>query len=317
MAIIGSGPAGLTAAFYLKKMGHHVTVFEARPLPGGMMRYGIPDYRFPLSVVEKEIQDILDLGIELKEGKTLGKDFTIDDLKDEGYEAIFLAVGSQLSRKIELEGSDLTDVLWGVDFLYQIKEGEDIRLKDRVMVIGGGNVAFDVALTALRCGADNVTMACLEKRDEMPADEWEIDQAIEEGVEILTAWGPNKILSKGALVTGIELKGCSSVFDREGNFYPTYDERRKVVETEQVILAIGQASDLSFITSGSPITIQRGLIAVDQESLETGMQTIFAGRDISQAPGAIIHAITAGRKAASSIDRMLGGDGDIEETLLR
>ena len=317
VAIIGSGPAGLTAAFYLKKMGHHVTVFEARPLPGGMMRYGIPDYRLPLSVVEKEIQDILDLGIELKEGKTLGKDFNIDDLKNEGYEAIFLAIGSQLSRKIELEGSDLTDVLWGVDFLYQIKGGEDIRLKDRVMVIGGGNVAIDVALTALRCGAANVTMACLEKRDEMPADEWEIDQAIEEGVEILTAWGPNKILSKDALVTGIELKGCASVFDSQGNFSPTYDERRKVVETDQVILAIGQASDLSFITSGSPITIQRGLIAVKEESLETGMQTIFAGGDITQAPGAIIHAIAAGRKAASSIDILLGGDGNIEETLFQ
>ncbi len=317
VAIIGSGPAGLTAAFYLKKIGHQVTVFEARPLPGGMMRYGIPDYRLPLSVVEKEIQDILDLGIELKEGKTLGKDFTIDQLKNEGFKAIFLAVGAQLSRKIELESSDLKDVLWGVDFLYQVKEGKELTLKDRVMVIGGGNVAIDVALTALRCGANSVTMACLEKREEMPADEWEIDQAIEEGINILTAWGPNKILSKNGQVTGIELIGCASVFDSQGNFSPTFDERRKRLETGQVILAIGQASDLDFISSDSPISVQRGMIVVDEKSIETGLSGVFAGGDITQAPGAIIHAIVAGRKAASSIDKLLGGDGEIEETLFQ
>ncbi|UCH00489.1 MAG: FAD-dependent oxidoreductase [Deltaproteobacteria bacterium] len=317
VAIIGSGPAGLTAAFYLKKKGHQVTVFESRPLPGGMMRYGIPEYRLPLSVVEKEIRDILDFGIVLNTGRTLGKDLTIDVLKEEGYEAVFLAVGAQLSRKIELEDSDLKDVLWGVDFLYQVKEGRGFKLKDKVIVLGGGNVAIDVALTALRCGATHVTMACLEKREEMPADDSEIHQAIEDGVEIMTAWGPNRILSGDGQVRGIELIGCSRVFDKEGDFSPTFDERRRVVEADQVILAIGQATDLSFIDPGSPIDIQRGMIVVDGETLETGIPGVFAGGDVTKAPGAIIHAIVAGRKAASSIDRFLGGDGDIEETLFQ
>ena len=317
VAIIGAGPAGLTAAFYLKKCGHQVTVFESSPLPGGMMRYGIPDYRLPLNILEKEIKDILDLGIELKTGQTLGNDFTIDQLRNEGFQAIFLAVGAQLSRKIELKGSDLKDVFWGVDFLYQVNEGKEITLKDRVMVIGGGNVAIDVALTALRCGANSVTMACLEKREEMPADEWEIDQAIEEGINILPSWGPHKIVSKDGQVTGINLIGCASVFDSKGDFSPTFDERRKELETDQVILAIGQASDLSFITSESPLTSQRGMIVVGERSLETEASGVFAGGDVTQAPGAIIHAIVAGRKAASSIDRLLGGDGNIEEILFQ
>jgi len=317
VAIIGSGPAGLTAAFYLTKCGHQVTLFESRPLPGGMMRYGIPDYRLPLNILEKEIKDILDLGIELKTGQTLGNDFTIDQLRNEGFQAIFLAVGAQLSRKIDLEGSDLKDVFWGVDFLYQVNEGKEITLKDRVVVIGGGNVAIDVALTALRCGATSVTMACLEKREEMPADEWEIDQAIEEGITILPSWGPHKIVSKDGQVTGINLIGCASVFDSKGDFSPTFDERRKELETDQVILAIGQASDLSFITSESPLTSQRGMIVVDERSLETEASEVFAGGDVTQAPGAIIHAIVAGRKAASSIDRLLGGDGNIEEILFQ
>jgi len=317
VAIIGSGPAGLTAAFYLRKMGHQVTVFESRPLPGGMMRYGIPDYRLPFSIVEREIQDILELGIGLKTGRTLGKDFTIDGLKNEGYEAVFLAVGAQLSRKIDIEDSDLRDVFWGVDFLYRVKEGRDVKLKDKVVVLGGGNVAIDVALTALRCGATRVTMACLEDREEMPADEWEIHQAVEDGVNIMTAWGPNKILSKNGQVKGVELIGCSSVFDKEGNFSPTFDERKRVVEADQVIFAIGQASDLDFIDPEGPINIQRGMIVVDQETLETGIPGVFAGGDVTKAPGAIIHAIGAGRRAASSIDRSLGGDGDIEETLFQ
>ncbi|MEE8300127.1 MAG: FAD-dependent oxidoreductase [Desulfatiglandales bacterium] len=317
VAVVGSGPAGLTAAFYLRKMGHQVTVFESRPLPGGMMRYGIPNYRLPFSILEKEIKDILQLGLGLKIGRALGKDFTIDGLKREGYEAVFLAVGAQLSRKIELEDSDLKDVFWGVDFLYQLKEDKDVRLKDRVVVVGGGNVAIDVALTALRCGATDVTMACLENREEMPADKWEIDQAIEDGVNIMTAWGPNKILSEDGQVKGIELIGCSSVFDKEGNFSPTFDERRRVVGAGQVILAIGQASDLSFIDPENPINIHRGTIAVDRETLETAMPGVFAGGDVAKQPGSIIHAIVAGRRAASSIDRFLGGDGDIEETLFQ
>jgi NADPH-dependent glutamate synthase beta subunit-like oxidoreductase len=317
VAIVGSGPAGLTAAFYLRKQGHRVTLFESRTHTGGMMRYGIPSYRLPWDVLDKEIQEILDLGIEFKPGQTLGKDFTFDKLKDEGFDAVFLGIGAQLSRRITIEGSDLPDVLWGVDFLGQIAEGEEIKLKEKVIVIGGGNVAIDVALSALRCGAKEVTMACLESREEMPAYEWEIQGALEEGIQLLPSWSPEKILSGNGNVTGVELVRCTSVFDDQGNFCPAFDNAKETIEGDQVIMAIGQASDLSFLEEASSISVDKGLIVVDQASLETGLKSVYAGGDVTSMPGAIIHAIAAGRKAASSIDNALGGKGDIEEVLFQ
>ncbi|MBW2616624.1 MAG: FAD-dependent oxidoreductase [Deltaproteobacteria bacterium] len=310
VAVVGAGPGGMTAAFYLRKQGHMVTVFESRSRAGGMMRYGIPDYRLPGKVLDQEIRDILALGIEFRPNQALGKDFTFDQLKNDGYEAVFLGVGAQLSRRIPLDGSDLPDVLWGVDFLGRIAEGEDIRLKDRVIVIGGGNVAVDVALSAMRCGAKEVTMACLETREEMPAHEWEV-----EGIRLMPSWGPHRIRSENGQVTGMELVRCTSVFDDKGNFNPTFDDTKETIEGDQVILAIGQASDLSFIGDDSGVSVDRGLIVVDQETLETGLKGVYAGGDVAAMPGAIIHAIAAGRKAASSIDKALGGTGDIEEVL--
>jgi len=315
VAIVGSGPAGLTAAFYLRKQGHGVTVFEARSQAGGMMRFGIPAYRLPWDVIDREIKDILDLGIEFKPNQVLGKDFTLDQLKEDGFGAIFLGVGAQLSRRISIEGSDLPDVLWGVDFLEKTALGEDIQLKNRVIVIGGGNVAVDVALSALRCGAEAVTMACLESREEMPAHEWEIEGAIKEGVQLMPSWGPHRILSENGQVKGVELIRCTSVFDVQGNFNPTFDDTKEKIDGDQVIMAIGQASELSFLGNNSPVSVERGLIVTDQESLETGMKTVFAGGDVAAVPGAIIHAISAGRTAASSIDRALGGSGEIEDVL--
>ena len=315
VAIVGSGPAGLTAALYLKKQGHAVTVFDARSEAGGMMRYAIPAYRLPRDILDKEIKDILDLGIEFRPNQALGKDFTLGQLKSEDFDAVFLGVGAQLSRRIPVEGAELADVLWGVDFLGQVAEGEDIHLKDRVIVIGGGNVAVDVALSALRCGAKDVTMVCLESRDQMPAHEWEIEGALAEGVKLMPSWGPNKILSTDGQVTGMELVRCTSVFDSKGNFCPAFDDTKHEIEGDQVIIAIGQASDLSFLGEDSPISVNRGLIVVDHDTLETGMKGVYAGGDVAAVPGAIIHAIAAGRKVASSIDEALGGSGDIEEVL--
>ena len=314
-AIIGSGPAGLTAAFYLRKKGHKVTVFEARSKAGGMMRYGIPRYRLPEDLLDKEIKDIFDLGVEFKPNQALGKKITLDQLKKEGYEAVFLGVGAQLSRRIPLMGSDSPEVLWGVDFLSKVAEGEKIRLKERVIVIGGGNVAVDVALTAKRCGAKDVTMGCLEKREEMPAHSWEVEGALAEGVKLMTSWGPHKILSDSGRIKGIELAHCTSVFDDQCVFDPKFDETTQSIQGEQVILAIGQASDLSFLQSTPSIEAKRGLITVDEATLETGMKGVYAGGDVAAVPGAIIHAIAAGRKAASAIDKALGGTGDIEEVL--
>jgi formate dehydrogenase beta subunit len=315
VAIVGSGPAGLTAAFYLKKQGHAVTVFDARSEAGGMMRYGIPAYRLPRDILDIEINDILDLGIEFRPNQALGKDFTLEHLKVEGYDAIFLGVGAQLSRRIPVEGAELPDLLWGVDFLGQVAKGEEISLKGRVVVIGGGNVAVDVALSAFRCGARDVIMVCLERREEMPAHDWAIEGALAEGVRLMPSWGPNRILSTNCKITGMELVGCTSVFDDKANFSPTFDDTKEQIEGDQVILATGQASDLSFLGDDSPISVDRGLIVVDHDTLETGMKGVYAGGDAAALPGAVIHAIAAGRKAASSIDEALGGNGDIDEVL--
>ena len=318
VAVIGAGPAGLTAAFYLRKKGHHVTIFEERSKAGGMLWTAIPAYRLPEEIVQKEIDNVLAVGIELKTGQRLGRDFDLHRLKAEGYEAIFIATGGQMSRKIEVEGTDLEGVLWGVDFLYDVKEGRTTAIKDRVTVIGGGNVAIDVALTALRLGAKEVTLACLETREEMPANKWEIEQAIEEGVKIITSWGPVRILGEAGRVSGIELGRCTSVFDESGRFNPAYDDSvRTIGAADVIILAIGQAADLSFVTGGSDsLKAEKGLIAVDEYTQQTNIPGLFAGGDVARAPGTIIEAIAAGRTAASAIDRFLGGNGMIVETFV-
>lgn len=315
VAVIGSGPAGLTAAYYLRRKGHSITVFEEMPELGGMMRFGIPDFRLPKDIVDQEIKQILDLGIELRTEQKMGKDFDLDSLKAEGFEAVFIAVGASLSKRIHLQGGDLDGVLWGVEFLRQVNQGRDIALRDKVLVIGGGNVAIDVALTALRLGATEVILACLECREEMPANQWEIEQAVDEGVAIMPSWGPHRILSENGAITAMELVRCTSVFDEQGNFCPTFSNVRETVSTEQVILAIGQDSDLSCVGSQREAMVENHHISCNTETLETKLPGVFAGGDVTKAPGTIIDAVAAGRRAASSIDTYLGGDGNIEETL--
>jgi NADPH-dependent glutamate synthase beta subunit-like oxidoreductase len=318
VAVIGAGPAGLSAAFYLRKKGHPVTVFEARSKAGGMMRYGIPFYRLPEDILDKEISQVLSTGIELKTDQKLGVDFEIEQLKEQGFEAVFVAVGAQLSRKIELEGSELDDVQWGVEFLGAVADGSDVSIKERVAVIGGGNVAVDVALTALRLGAKEVKLACLENREEMPANSWEIEQARDEGVEMLYSWGPEKILENDGKVTGLDLVRCTSVFDEEGKFCPYFDDTKTTIEADQVILAIGQASetafckDFCFLDDEGFLPVQNGLIRIEKITQETEMKGVYSGGDAANGPSTVIEAIAAGRRAAMSIDKYLGGDGNIE-----
>ncbi len=318
VAVIGAGPAGLTAAFYLRKKGHRVTIFEARPKAGGMMRYGIPFYRLPEDILDKEIEQVLSCGIALETDRKLGVNLEITQLKNDGFEALFVAVGAQLSRRIELAGTELENVNWGVEFLSAVAEGTDVAVRDNVVVIGGGNVAVDVALTAVRLGAKKVTLACLESLEEMPANPWEVEQARQEGVELLPSWGPEKIMENDGRVCGLELVRCTSVFDVDGNFCPSFDDTRKTVQADQVILAIGQASetafcqDFCFLDDAASLAVKKGLIVIDKETQQTGMKGVFAGGDAANGPATVIEAIAAGRRAAESIDQYLGGDGIIE-----
>lgn len=314
VGIVGAGPAGLTAGYYLASKGHDVTVFDAFPQPGGMLRYGIPNYRLPEERLEKDIQAILDLGVSFKGDTSIGKDISADQLKND-FDALFFASGANGSAKIPLEGSDKEGVLWGWDFLRDVGLGKSFAFKGDVIVIGGGNVAIDVALTAKRLGAEVVHLFCLEKREEMPAHEWEIARAEEEGVFINNAWAPKKVLGNGS-VEGLGLIQCTSVFDNACNFNPTYDEDiAHKLNGKHIILAVGQAADLSFAKDVKNIEIHSGRISADEKDCSTGEAGIFAGGDVVTGPDSIIGAIAQGRRAAEAIDHSLGGDGNIEEVL--
>jgi len=315
VAVIGAGPAGLTAAFYLRKKGHGVTVFDAGRAAGGMMRYGIPQYRLPRGILDKEIDEILKLGINFQPGQTLGKDFTFAQLTQNGYDAVFLGVGARNSRRIPLDGCNARDVIWGIEFLRRVAEGEEIKLKDRVVVIGGGNVAVDAAMTALRCGASDVKMVCLECLDEMPASPWELEQARAEGIEIMPSRAPDGVFSQDGKVARMDLVECTRVFDGQGQFCPEFSEAKECIPVDQVIVALGQTADFSFLEDSNQIKIEHGLIVINRDTMETDAEGIYAGGDIAQATGSVIHAIAAGRQAAVSIDKALGGSGDIDEEL--
>jgi NADPH-dependent glutamate synthase beta subunit-like oxidoreductase len=302
VAVVGSGPAGLTAAFYLRRKGHAVTVLEARAEPGGMLRYGIPRFRLPQDVLDHEIKVILDTGIELRSGVRFGTDVTLERLREEGFDAVFLALGLQASKRIPLEGADLPQVAWGLDFLREVAGGMPPPLGERVLVIGGGDVAVDVALTALRLGAGAVTMASLEARDELPAHAWEIDQAVEEGVQLLPSWGPLRILADDGAVAGVELQECTAVLDPAGAFRPSFGDGRRTEAADLVILAIGQTAEPD---------VDEDVLRVDPETGVTARPGVYAGGEIATGPGALIEAIAEGKKIARAIDRQLGGDGDL------
>jgi NADPH-dependent glutamate synthase beta subunit-like oxidoreductase len=318
VAVVGSGPSGLTAAYYLARLGHAVTVLEAMSKLGGMMRYGVQQYRLPESILEKDLQRVLQTGIEVKTSALTQGAMSLGELKAQGYDAILIATGLQKSRILPIEGSANPDVLGGLDLLRDVRLGKDVKVKDHVLVVGGGSVAVDVALTALRLGAKKVDMVCLEKCDEMPAFSWEIEQAAEEGIVTHNSWGVKRILvDENQKVTGIELVCCISVFDENRRFNPSYDESTKTtMPAEMIIFAIGQAPDLTGLSdAGSLKSARSGILEVNDATLETNASGVFACGDVVKGPGSIVDAVALGRKAASAIDKYLGGSGNIDETL--
>ncbi|MHA2170476.1 MAG: FAD-dependent oxidoreductase [Candidatus Kariarchaeaceae archaeon] len=310
VAIIGGGPTGLTAAYFLKRKGHGVEVFERDKEIGGLLRTALPNYRLPEDILRRDLQYIEDIGVQIHTSVEIGKDIEFAELLSNGFSSILVAIGSQVSKKLDIIGSDLKNVHWGIDFLKGVKSGKQHPLGQNVIVIGGGGVAIDVALTSVRMDVENVQLVCLESQSEMPAHDWEIKQALEEGISINCSWGPKEILREEERVVGIKLVKCTSVFDDKGNFSPQFDETvSKNLVGDTIILAIGQTSELEFIDPSIEIT-PWNTISVDS-SMNTSKQGIFAGGEVVSGPISVVQAIEDGKKAAIAMDRYLGGDGDI------
>ena len=369
VAVIGGGPAGMACAHDLALLGFKVTVFEAQAMAGGMLTLGIPQYRLPRAIIHAEIQAVVDLGVELRVNSRLGRDFSLASLKQDGFEAIFLAIGAHKSRELNIAGVELDGTFRAIDYLLNINLGYKVNLHGKVVVIGGGNVAFDVARSvvrqapqiddmspevlrkmlreatatldeltqrdeqspddvkvafdvarqALRAGVREVHMYCLESLDEMPATRAEIDEALEEGVQLHPRWGPKRIVGANGQVTGIELIKVKSVFDQNRRFNPTFIEgTEETFAADGVILAIGQATDLSWLRPEDKLKITpRGSIETNPDTLATSRPDIFAGGDVAFGPRIIITAVAEGRRAALSIARFLTGQKPVEAVTVR
>jgi len=316
VAVIGGGPAGLTAARNLALKGYPVTLFEAHEKLGGTMLLGVPGYRLPDEALQRDVADVLASGFEVKTGTVLGRDFTLEGLKQQGFEAAFLAIGSTrpvpLARSTDgspLKGADLDGVLLGLDFLRDVKLGRGPEFQGKVVVIGGGNVAIDVAMSARRQGAGQVEIVCLESRDEMPAHAWEIADAVEENVSINPSWGVREIVGSGGKVSRVALQRCTSVFDADGRFAPQFDGDFSETGADTVIIAVGQRSDFSFLADDDPLwDDQKRSVPADPLTLQTSAGWVFAGGDMVTGPASVVEAVAHGHEAAESIDRYLRGE---------
>ncbi len=333
VGIIGGGPAGLAAAHDLRLAGHPVTVYESADRLGGMMILGIPEYRLPRELIVRETEAVLELGVEARLSFRIGEHATIEDLL-ESHDALFIAVGTGRGRDLDLPGHELDGVLRAVEFLLNVNQGFRADLGDRVVVVGGGNVAFDAARTALRgapptedpaspvamattldvaraairTGVERVTVVALESPDEIPADPEEIAEAEEEGITIVYRRGPSRFVGEGR-VTGLETIGVASVFDETGRFAPSFlPGTEEVIEADSIILAVGQTSDLGFLGELDVTRTPQGGLRVDPTTLRTSHPRIWAGGDVARGPRNLIDAIADGQRAAESIHASLTGD---------
>ncbi|MGD2154615.1 MAG: FAD-dependent oxidoreductase, partial [Gemmatimonadales bacterium] len=320
VAIVGAGPAGLSAAWFLRLKGHEVTLLDSQPQPGGWLRDGIPRYRLSREALEADVDEILQLGIEARMGIEVGKDVSLETLR-ETHDAVFVAVGARRAKSLRCEGVERSGVESGLELLKRVGTDGETEPPDfsgeRIVVIGGGDVAIDVARTALRLGADEVDLYCLEERSALPAHRREVAEAESEGVAVHPGWGPVRIVGSGG-VERVEFRKCVSLFDERGVFAPQLDEGTGVSqEADRVLIAIGQepvADFLAGVAAGE--SGDTGYIEVNADSAATALDGVFAGGDVVSGPASVVEAIAHGRRAASGIDRYLGGNGDIYFPLL-
>lgn len=313
IAIIGAGPSGLSCAYYLALDGYTVTVFEKENALGGMLTLGIPSFRLQKNVVNAEIEILKMMGVEIKTGIDVGKDITLDYLRKQGYTGFYLAIGAQAARKLNVEGEDNPSVIGGIQFLKDINLGKDVKLDGDVVVIGGGNVAIDVARSATRVGANKVMMYCLESRDIMPALEEEINEALEENVEINNSYGPKRIVIEDGKVRGVEFKKCIRVFDENKRFSPLYDENDTViVPCNTVLVSIGQSIDWGNLLNDSKLELNpNGTAKCDGFTYQSNEPDMFVGGDCYTGPKFAIDAIAAGKQAAISLHRFVQPGQDL------
>ncbi len=313
IAIIGAGPAGLSCAFYLAEKGYKPVVFEKNQKPGGMLRYGIPSFKLEKDVIDAEIDVMRQMGVEIRCGVEVGKDITLEELRKEGYKAFYIAIGCQGGRLPGIPGETAEGTMSAVELLKTVSEDENYPISGNVVVIGGGNVAIDVARTSTRCGADSVQMYCLESRENMPASVEEIEEAEEETVQIHCGWGPKEVLVKDGKVCGIILKKCLSVLDENGQFAPVYDEQEtKEVPCEHVYFSVGQSISWGDLLKDSKVELGRGNGAVaDSLTYQTKEPDIFVGGDVYTGPKFAIDAIAAGKEGAISIHRFVQPDSSL------
>jgi len=308
IAIIGSGPSGLTCAYDLALDGYDITVFEKEQKLGGMLTLGIPSYRLEKDVLNAEIEVIKEMGVKFVTGVEIGKDLTLEDLRKQGFNAFYVAIGAQAGRKLGIEGENTPEVLSGVDFLRDLNLGKQSAVGGRVVVIGGGNVAIDVARSAARLsGVIQTELYCLESREGMPAHKEEVHEALEEEIGIENGWGPTRIITENGRVTGVEFTKCVSTVDSNGRFSPQFDHaNRTVVLCDYVILSVGQTYDYGSLLAGEGVNLTpRNTIEVNPITLQSSKADIFAGGDVASGPRLAIDAIAAGKEAAVSIHRFV------------
>ena len=338
IAIVGAGVCGLTCAHDLALLGYTVEVFESAPVPGGMLYLGIPHFRLPREIIKMEVDNILSMDVTLHTRVTLGRDISFADLRSK-FDAVLLATGLNKGRELNIPGAHLAGVYNGIDFLINVNLGYEIELGKRVIVVGGGNVAIDVARAAvrlvqesadtstaadetgaeslqpaldaarmaMRSGAEQVNLVSLESRAQMPAWKGEVDEAEHEGIVVDNGWGPKEIVGQDGIVTGLKVRRCLTVFDEAGRFNPAFSDEEKIIPCDSVVLAIGQQADLSFLSGEEGVQVTpRGILKID-ENLMTTAPGIFAGGDVAFGPRVLVEAVANGHKAARSIHVFLSG----------